>query len=376
MKKLLAVVSARASYARAQTLLKSLASSKAIDLRIALIASASSTRYGNLLGQIEQDGIRVHVNLETQLDASHASSMAKTTALSILSLVDYIQREEIAALLIIADRHETLAGAIAGSYLGKKVFHIQGGEKTGNIDDKVRFANSFLSDYHFVATRVAEKRLRDAGINPRKIFLTGCPSIDIAADINLDRISMGKLNGVGAGIEEVLAEDFIVVLQHSETTSVLSPKEQISPTIEAIEALERPTLWIWPNTDRGSEEILKEIRKHRERGKLQHVHFEKSIAAKDFLTILSRASCVVGNSSVAIRECSFLGTPSVNIGGRQQGREFGINVTTVGFEKQSIIEAINQQIQNGKYPADNLYGDGESGKRIADTLIRLLESNY
>lgn len=374
MTKLLAVVSARASYARAQSVLKSLANSASVDLRIALIASASSNRYGNLLDQIEQDGIPVQVKLETQLDASHASSMAKTTALSIFSLVDYIQQEEIAAVLIIADRHETLAGAIAGSYLGKKVFHLQGGERTGNIDDKVRFANSFLSDYHFVATKVAEKRLRYAGIESERIFLTGCPSIDVAANVNLDGIATKKLGGVGAGIEEVLAGDFVVVLQHSETTSGLTPREQISPTIEAIETVGIPALWIWPNADQGSEEIVKEIRRNRELGKLQHVHFEKSIAAKDFLVILSQASCVVGNSSVAIRECSFLGTPSVNIGGRQRGREFGVNVANVDYEKQSIISAINRQMQNGKYQADYLYGDGESGRRIADIIIRLMRS--
>lgn len=375
MTKVLAVISARASYARAKTVLKSLANSGAVDLKIALIASASSSRYGNLLEQIELDGFQVQVKLETQLDASLASSMAKTTALSLLSLADYIQNENITAVLIVADRHETLAGAIAGSYLGKKVFHLQGGEQTGNIDDKVRFANSFLSDYHFVATRVAERRLRDAGIDSRKIFFTGCPSIDIAANLNPNGIAIDKLRGVGADIERILHDDFIVVLQHSETTSDLSPKQQITPTIDSIEYLGLPTIWIWPNTDHGSEEIVKEIRRCREQGRLQHVHFEKSIAAMDFLVILSQASCVIGNSSVAIRECSFLGTPSVNIGGRQQGREFGINVTHVGFERQSIIEAINRQIQNGKYPADLLYGDGQAGERISDTIIRLLEND-
>jgi len=376
MTKLLAVVSARASYARAKTVLKGLANSDAVDLRIALIASASSTRYGNLLGQIEQDGIRVQVKLETQLDASLASSMAKTTALSLLSLVDYIQQENIDAVLIIADRHETLAGAIAGSYLGKRVFHLQGGEQTGNIDDKVRFANSFLSDFHFVSTAAAENRLRDSGIDARCIFLTGCPSIDIAANINLEGIAVEKLGGVGAGIEGVLADDFIVVLQHSETTSSLTPRDQILPTIDAIESVGRPTLWIWPNADLGSEEIVKQIRKYREQGKLRHVHFEKSIASKDFLAILNRASCIVGNSSVAIRECSYLGTPAVNIGGRQQGRDFGPNVTNVGFEKNLIISAINRQIQNGRYPANFLYGDGKSGERIAETIVKLLGRNH
>jgi UDP-N-acetylglucosamine 2-epimerase len=89
---------------------------------------------------------------------------------------------------------------------------------------------------------------------------------------------------------------------------------------------------------------------------------------EDFLRVLVRSKGIVGNSSVAIRECSFLGVPAVNIGSRQQGRERGRNVIDVEHDRRQIADAIERHRENGPVPADHLYGDGRAGARIADVL--------
>lgn len=337
-----------------------------------MIASAANPRYGKLQEFMKADGLSIYAAFDTQLDANQITSMAKTTALSLLSLADHIQSEEYDGVLVIADRHETIAASIAGAYLGKTVFHIQGGEITGNIDNKVRFANSHLSDFHFVSTAKARERLILSGIQPEKVFVTGCPSLDLVGPSQGLAIIEAPLLGIGIDKKTLFENKFLVVLQHAETTSSLTPRDQIMPTIMAINEVDIPTLWIWPNSDWGGEEIVSTIRRCREEGKLSNVHFERSLDSEIFLAILNKASCIVGNSSVAIRESSLLGIPAVNIGGRQANREYAENVLHSDYSLEGILAGIHVQTSQGRFPPDYTYGRGNSGPKIKSLIEELL----
>jgi UDP-hydrolysing UDP-N-acetyl-D-glucosamine 2-epimerase len=374
MKQLLTVLSARASYSRVRSVLLSLEENTGINSHVLLIASAASTKYGKLEHYLNRDGIDINWKVESQSDAALDSSMVRTTSYSMLGIADYILNLNIDGVLVIADRHETIAGSIASSYLNRKTFHLLGGEISGNIDNKVRYANSFLSDYHFVATPKSKERLEKCGIPPNSIFNTGCPSLDyVPSAVKLDEISKSNLfGGIGLETDELFKGKYIVVLQHAETTSQLNPREQIRVTIDAIEKLQIPTLWIWPNSDSGSDEVLREIAKARESGKLKYAHFERSIEPQLFLSVLKGAECVVGNSSVAIRECSLLGVPAVNIGSRQKNRERAQNVLDTEFVSENVYQAVIKQIQHGFYEPSQIYGDGKSGERIARLINKLL----
>jgi UDP-hydrolysing UDP-N-acetyl-D-glucosamine 2-epimerase len=372
MRRLAAIISARASYSRVRSLLIELNQCEEFELRVVLVASATSDRYGHLDEFIAEDGLKISWRIESQSDASLHSSMARTTAQSLLGLIDYLQNEKISGVLVVADRHETIAGAIAGSYLGKTVFHVQGGEVTGNIDNKVRFANSFLSDFHFVATESAAIRLRQCGIEQSRIFVTGCPSLDFISNVENLELNLSSLRGTGLGQDALLKGKFVVVMQHPETTSSIPYRDQVQTTIESVNKLNLPTLWIWPNSDSGSELMVGEIRKALENGYLKNVHFERSINPELFIWLLMRASCLIGNSSVALRECSLIGTPAVNIGGRQQNRDKGQNVIDVGFDSSEITDAIRSQLEIGRYPRENLYGDGEASIKILEHIKKLL----
>ncbi|MEM9931177.1 MAG: UDP-N-acetylglucosamine 2-epimerase, partial [Bacteroidota bacterium] len=139
----------------------------------------------------------------------------------------------------------------------------------------------------------------------------------------------------------------------------------------AIKELNIPTFWFWPNVDAGSDGTSKGIRSFRERYTLEHVHFFKNMEGGDFLRLLCNADCLIGNSSVGIRECAFLGVPVVNIGSRQSGRQRGPNVLDVDYQQTEIIAAVKDQIKHGKHPSAATYGGGDAGAKIAEELVHM-----
>ena len=139
-------------------------------------------------------------------------------------------------------------------------------------------------------------------------------------------------------------------------------------TIEAVATLNRPTFWFWPNVDAGSDGSSKAIRQFRETGRAEQIYFVKNMTPEDFLRLLKNSACIIGNSSVGIRECSYLGVPSVNIGTRQQGRERGPNVIDVPHDRQAIADAVEAQVAHGHHPPSDVYGEGKAGQRIAALL--------
>jgi UDP-hydrolysing UDP-N-acetyl-D-glucosamine 2-epimerase len=205
---------------------------------------------------------------------------------------------------------------------------------------------------------------------PSKVYMTGCPSIDLAVPVlkspKLDFDPFSKYKGVGESFS--LDEPFIVVMQHPVTTEYERSRIHIEETLQAIHTLNMPTFWFWPNVDAGADGTSRGIRVFREKMKPTNIHFFKNMEPDDFLRLLNRSACLIGNSSVGIRECAFLGVPVVNIGSRQSGRERGANVIDVDYDRNQIVDAIRKHLVHGHYPSESLYGDGSAGKRIADLL--------
>ena len=204
------------------------------------------------------------------------------------------------------------------------------------------------------------------------IHITGCPSIDIAAEVveqpRLGYDPIERFGGVGERID--ISNGYIVVMQHPVTTEYTEARAQATETLHAVEQAGYPVCWFWPNVDAGSDGTSKAIRAFREQRSPRNIHFFKNLPPSDFLRLCYGSRAVVGNSSVGIRECTFLGIPVVNIGSRQRGRERGINVSDAPHERNAIKGAVEKQYGTGRYPADHLYGDGNSGKRIADVISR------
>lgn len=369
-RKVCVVVTARPSYSRVKTALDAIKAHPDLELQIIAAASALLHRYGNVADQIVEDGFQINEKVFMVLEGENPTSMAKTTGMGILELATTFLNLRPDIVVSIADRYETIGTAIAGSYMNIPVAHIQGGEVTGSIDEKVRHAITKLADIHLVASADAEERVKRLGETPSKIYNTGCPSIDLAKQIlespslNFDPIERYK--GVGPDLD--IGNGYVVVMQHPVTTEYGQSREHVEMTLAAASQLGLPVLWFWPNVDAGADGTSSGLRHFREMGLADSFHFFKNMAPQDFLRLLYNSRCLIGNSSVGIRECAFLGVPVVNIGTRQGGRARGANVIDVGYNQDEIFNAIRKQCENGRYPSDPIYGNGTAGEQIADVL--------
>jgi UDP-hydrolysing UDP-N-acetyl-D-glucosamine 2-epimerase len=367
------VITARPSYSRIKTAIKAIQARPDLELQLVVAASALLDRYGTAVQYIEQDGFNIAARVYMVLEGENPTSMAKTTGIGLVELATVFDNLKPDVVVTVADRYETLATAVAASYMNIPVAHVQGGEVTGSIDEKVRHAVTKLSDLHFVSTKKAAERVLRMGEEKSSVFVTGCPSIDLAAEVlkdpTLNFDPFQKYGGVGLPID--LQGGYLVVMQHPVTTEYDKARQHVEETLYAVRDVGLPALWFWPNVDAGSDGTSNGIRTFRERENASHIHFFKNMAPTDFLRLIRNSAGLIGNSSVGIRESSFLGVPVVNIGSRQSGRERGKNVLDVGYDRGEIAAAIKHHRGNGRYPNDLLYGDGEAGQRIAQLLAEL-----
>lgn len=371
-RKICVVITARPSYARIKTALEAIRNHPCLELQVVVAASALLERYGEVVNIIRADGFEPKAVVYMVLEGENLVTTAKSTGLGIVELATIFDNLKPDVVISVADRYETIATAIAASYLNIPVAHVQGGEVTGSIDEKVRHAVTKLSNLHFVANPQAAERVIRMGEDPAAVFVTGCPSIDLAARVlqdGVDGFDPFKYGGVGHHFDP--SEGYMVVMQHPVTTEYRDSFTQIQETLAAIETLAYPTFWFWPNVDAGSDRISKGIRHFRETHNVPFIYFFKNMPPEDFLRLLIGAKCLIGNSSAGIRECSFLGVPAVNIGSREAGRERGPNVIDVGYDREAIIEAARQHLANGRYPSSTLYGNGHAGERIAALLAEV-----
>ena len=369
-RKICVVITARPSYSRIKTALQAIKNHPNLELQLIVAASALLDRYGSAVDYILKDGFKISAKVFNILEGENLTVAAKTTGIGILELATVFDKLEPHIVVTIADRFETMATAVAASYMNIPLAHIQGGEVTGNIDEKVRHAITKLSDYHFVASESAKTRVIKLGENPDLVFNTGCPSIDLAnealqnRDISFDL--MQKYGGVGVNID--MTDDYIVVMQHPVTTEYGNSRKNIEETLRAVDELQIPTFWFWPNVDAGADGVSKGIRSFREQHNPKYMHFFKNMEPIDFLKLLINSKCLIGNSSVGIRECAYLGIPVVNIGSRQNRRDRGNNVTDCDYNSYDIKKSITHWIENGKVEPSFVYGGGDAGKKIAEYL--------
>lgn len=369
-RKICVVVTARPSYSRIRTALHAIKADPDLELQLVAAASTLLDRYGNAVRYMEQDGFEIASRVHMVVEGENLVTMAKTTGLGLLELATAFDNLKPDIVVTIADRYETIATAIAASYMNIPLAHIQGGEITGTIDEKVRHAVTKLSDIHLVSTKKAAENVIRMGEQPSSVYVTGCPSIDIAAAVleqpNIAFDPFAKYKGVGELFD--LKTDYLVVMQHPVTTEHERARAQVMETLHAVHEIGLPTFWFWPNVDAGSDGTSRGIRQFRELEHHSKIHFFKNMEPEDFLRLVHNSRCLVGNSSVGIREASFLGVPTVNIGTREVGRERAANVLDVDYDKVQIKSAIQKQLMNGHYPSDTLYGSGGAGRRIAEIL--------
>ncbi len=372
MKKVCVVVASRANYGRVKYVLKAVEDHPDLQLQLIVGASTLLQRFGPAIDVIKRDGFQPLRSIFYVIEGETLSTQAKSTGLGIVELSTAFEDLAPDVVVTVADRFETMATAIAATYLNIPLAHLQGGEVSGNIDDRVRHAITKLADIHFPSSEESRRRVVSLGEDENYVFNFGCPSIDVLChdDLSISNEIMGPYLGVGQPID--WSKPYALIVQHPVTTSYGAGREQITETLEALKrekGLQKVVLW--PNIDAGSDDVSKGIRHFRESNMAEPIYYYKNFSPEDYARVLNNAACCVGNSSSFIREGAFLGVPAVLVGDRQEGREHGPNVVFANYNSAEISQKVSEQLKHGRYDRAPIFGSGDAGKRIAAKLAEL-----
>ncbi|MEO8592820.1 MAG: UDP-N-acetylglucosamine 2-epimerase [Candidatus Solibacter sp.] len=369
-RKVCVVLVDRANFGRLKPVMTAIDEHPALQLQCIAAGTMVLERFGRPVELVRAAGLPVDGEIYTELEGSTPSSMAKSVGFATVEFASEYQRLRPDLVLLIGDRYEALAAAISAAYMNLCIVHVQGGEVSGSIDESARHAISKFAQFHFPATKRSREYLVRMGEAPETVLGIGCPSSDLAR--TLDRTLTDDVilsSGSGATIDP--NSPFNLVIFHPITTAYGSEQEQMWQLLQALDRFQAPTVLLWPNIDAGADHISKTIRVFRDRTAPNWLRTLTNVTPENYLKILARTSCAIGNSSSFVRDAGYFGTPVVLVGARQTGRETDSHVTAVNPVEEEIAQAIEFQLRQGRYPPSTLYGDGHVAQRIADALAKL-----
>jgi UDP-hydrolysing UDP-N-acetyl-D-glucosamine 2-epimerase len=359
----------RANYGRLKPVMYEIAAHPQLEIQVVAAGTMVLERFDLPVNVVLKDGFQVDGYVYIELEGSTPATMAKSVGFAVMEFASEFQRLKPDMVLLIGDRYEALAAAIAAAFMNIPIAHIQGGEVSGSIDESTRHAISKYAQFHFPSTRRSAEFLVRMGERPDTILGVGCPSSDIAR--TLDRaLDLSIVNSVGSGSAIDKNSGYVLVVFHPTTTEYGGERKQIEEMLCALNALSEQTLLLWPNIDAGSDHISKAIRVFREVQRPSWLRTLINLTPENYLRVLANAACAMGNSSSFVRDAGYFGTPVVLVGNRQQGREVDEHVMSVAPVQEDIIRAARYQLSHGPYLPSTLYGDGYVSNRIADSLAK------
>ncbi len=369
MPRICVVTGSRSEYGLLLPILHAVQNSPACELKLIVAGMHLSHEFGNTYGLIEQDGFQIDARVDMTLSGDTHAAMAKGIGIGIYGMAQALETLDPGVVLLLGDRTEAFAAAVAGAGLNKVVAHIHGGEVTrGGLDESLRHAITKLAHIHFVATEASRERVLRLGERPEHVFVTGAPGLDSALEACL------------YGREELLqrlsipsVRPLVLLVQHAVSTAAESSAEEMLETLAALAELGHQTVAIFPNCDAGGRRALDRLRATDSAGWL---HRFTSLDHKTYLSLLAASDVLVGNSSSGIIEAPALHVPVVNIGPRQQGRERSRAVLDVPYDRSAIKSAISHALEDEDFrervrQSGSVYGDGQASRRIVGHLMQL-----
>lgn len=334
-----------------------------VDLSVIATGTHLEQAFGHTVDEIAAAGLKISARVPLDVTTRTAQSMSDGIGECLKGVTQALVNERPDALMLLGDRGEMLAGAIAALHLGVPAIHIHGGERSGTVDEPVRHAISKLSSYHFVATQESRDRLVRMGEVADRIYITGAPGLDGLADAaSMSRNEACRALGLSSD------QPFALVLFHPVVQQAGEAHAQTLALLQAVSDTGLPVVWLEPNADAGSLEILRVLDGHVLPAGSQRVkHLDRAV----FCSAMRHCAVMAGNSSAGIIEAATFGTPVVNVGGRQRLRERNANVLDAPAERAAVASALAAALAHGRWPCDNRYGDGQSAARIARLLAEL-----
>jgi len=376
----------RAEYGLQYPIIRAVDKHPSLEYILLVSGAHLDENFGNTLEEIENDGFIVNAEIKIEMDADSLFSTAQAIGSGILDLSRVLENIKPDMMVVYADRFEGLAAVIASSQMNIPTAHIEGGDLTegGALDDSVRHAMTKLSHLHFTTNQQATNRILAMGEESWRVHTVGFPAIDL--------ISEGRY----ASSDEIIAElqidvdrPIVLFTQHSVTTEYDRSRDQIIPSLDAIERLSNEGIQViltYPNNDAGGKNIIDELGKFSQKN-IKNTHVKISLGRYLYHGILAlgldmnKNIACVGNSSSGIKETPAFKCPTVNIGSRQDGRLRGDNVIDSKYEEEDIYTKIkyalfDKQFRNICTKSDNPYWVGDAGVKIAEILSTTkLDSN-
>ncbi len=371
--KLIFSVLSRANFSRVKSVIKAAIDNPNIQPIVVVGCGAICDDYGSILKECEKDGIVIDEKISMLMHEKTKTNMVRTTALGMLDFSLILEKYKPDLALTVADRYETISFAISCSYMNVPLIHLQGGEPTGSIDDKVRNAIAQLADYHFVCTNHAHELTIKWGEKPGRVFNVGCPSLDHLLKISDTNLLKEKLENINnkLNLNVKFSVKYCVLLFHPDTRKNDQDFFKVIEGVLKFVDEERINLFILkPNPDYGSSQIVNYL-EQLNKNKFSNVFLLNNLNSEDYINLIQGSEILIGNSSSGIRESSFLGIKSLNIGRRQEYRYKCSNVFDVDLSINKIYEALKKIYILEKPECSNTYGNGESSQKIIDLIQKL-----
>ncbi len=370
-RKVCVVLVDRANYGRLKPVMQAIGARPGLELQVLAAGTMVLERFDQPVKVVRADGFPVDGEVYIELEGSTPATMAKSVGFGVVEFASELQRLKPDVVLVIGDRYEALAAAIAAAYMNIPILHIQGGEVSGSIDESARHAITKLSHFHYPSTQRAREYLIRMGERPDTILGVGCPSGDLARMLDM-RLDPEVINARGHGAVIDTAKPFLLVVFHPTTTEYGGERAQMSALLDGINGIRMQTLLLWPNIDAGADHISKAIREFRTLREADWLRTITNLTPENYLRVLGGAACALGNSSSFVRDAGYFGTPIVLVGNRQRHRERDVHVTQVPPTAAAVAAALRDQLGRGRYAPSKLYGDGFVAARIAEQLELLV----
>jgi len=365
-RKISVTTGARADYGILRPVLQAILKSKKLELYLIVTGTHLSKKHGLTINEIKRDGFKIFATIDMVPQGDTNYFMSKALGEGIVAFSKIFSKLRPDINLILGDRDEMLASALAAAHMNIPNAHIHGGDKSGGIDEYNRHAITKISNIHFAATKKSKERIIKMGENPKYVFLTGSPGLDEVVNNKItNKKDLEKKYGLKFDGSEIL------LLQHPVTTQTKISGEQILSTLKAIAKTKKTTIAIAPNSDAGNKIIFKYLESFSR--KYDFIKMYRSLPRSDYLGLLKNCGVLVGNSSSGMIEANYFQIPVINIGIRQEGREKGKNVLDLKYASvKSIYDTILKVLKIKKsIKSTNVYGNGNASKKILYCLEKI-----
>jgi len=359
-KKIMFLTGTRADYGHQKVLIDGCIK-EGYDVFIFITGMHLDNKYGKTVKEIKGHGYEKYYAFYNHIDdkGNRIDSMDIMLSKTIVGFSSYVKEVNPDLIVIYADRFEALAGAIVGSLSNILTVHVQAGDASGTIDNSMRHAISKLCHAHFCANKIARGRLSKMGENINNIFIIGTPGLDVLFSEELPSLENVKYK------YDIVFNNYSILIFHPVITEVDDLQRQMNEIVESILESNLNYIIICPNNDLGSNKIFE---KYKDIYDKDNIKIFTSIAHFDFLTLLRNANFIIGNSSCGIIEAPCYGTPTINIGSRQNNRTVNNKIINSRCDKECIIKSINK-IKNYNIEKDMFFGDGSS----SDNFLRIIK---